>query len=231
MCGRYSLATPTDELGDFFDVEHVAFQGDVERYNIAPTQEAPVVVQGKEGERRMGLMRWGLVPFWADGPSIGGRLINARSETAASKPAFRAAWSRRRCVVPADGFYEWRKPPPDAEGRPGKTPFWIHRADGHPLAMAGLWERWTDPDSEEELHSFTILTRPATPWMAPLHDRMPALLEGAGIGAWLTPGSDLPTGEGIALSAHEVSRTVNSPANDGPECVEVVEGGEVIPPA
>ena len=211
------------------EVGHVAFQGDVERYNIAPTQKAPVILEGPDGGRRMGLMRWGLVPFWADSPSIGNRLINARSETAASKPAFRDAWRRRRCVVPADGFYEWRKPGPDAGADGGKTPFWIHRADGRPLAMAGLWERWRDPASEEELHTFTILTRDATPWMVPLHARMPAVLEGELIGAWLH-GAGLPDGSYIPLSAHEVSRTVNSPAHDGPECLEVVDGGEVIPP-
>jgi putative SOS response-associated peptidase YedK len=229
VCGRYTLATPTEELVEVFDVGHVAFDGDVVRYNIAPTQRAPVIVAGGDGERRMGLMRWGLVPFWADDLSIGNRLINARSETAASKPAFRDAWARRRCIVPADGFYEWRKPGAGEEG--GKTPFWIHRADGRPLAMAGLWERWRDPGSEEDVHSFTILTRAATPWMAPLHSRMPVLLDEPALGEWLSPGGDLRDGGDISLSAHEVSRLVNSPANDEPECVEVVDGGEVIPPS
>ncbi len=228
MCGRYALATPTEELVEVFDVGHVAFLEDFRRYNVAPTQSAPVIIQGRQGERRMGLMRWGLVPFWAESPALGGRLINARSETAATKPAFREAWRRRRCVVPADGFYEWRKP--EAGGTGGKTPFWIHRGDGRPLGMAGLWERWRGSESGDELHSFTILTRPASAWMSPLHDRMPALLEGDAIGAWLTPGADLPPSDGIRLSAHEVSRRVNSPANDEPECIEVVEGGEVVPP-
>jgi putative SOS response-associated peptidase YedK len=229
VCGRYALATPTGELVEVFDVGHVAFEGDVVRYNIAPTQQAPVIVAGPESERRMGLMRWGLVPFWADDLSIGNRLINARSETAASKPAFRDAWAKRRCIVPADGFYEWRKPEAGEGG--GKTPFWIHGADGRPLAMAGLWERWREPDSGDEVHSFTILTRPATPWMAPLHSRMPVLLNAPAIAEWLTPGGALRDGDGISLSAHEVSRLVNSPANDEPECVEVVEGGVVIPPS
>lgn len=228
MCGRYALATPTEDLVDFFEVDHVAFEGDVARYNIAPAQRAPVIVASQEGQRRMGLMRWGLVPFWADDRAIGNRLINARSETAANRPAFREAWRRRRCVVPADGFYEWQKP--DTESGGPKTPFWIHRADGRPLAMAGLWDRWRDPASDEELHSFTILTRSATPWIAPLHDRMPVLLGPSALVEWLTPGADLPEEEAIPLSAHQVSRQVNSPANDGPECLEVVEGGVVIPP-
>ncbi len=230
MCGRYALATPTDELVEVFDVGHVAFQDHPARYNVAPTQHVPVIVQGRDGGRRMGLMRWGLVPFWAESPAMGSRLINARSETASSKPAFREAWRRRRCVVPADGFYEWRKPKGDDGASRGKTPFWIHRADGRPLAMAGLWERWRASDGAEELHTFTILTRPATPWMARLHHRMPVLLEGERIGEWLVPGADLVDDSGMRLSAHEVSRRVNSPGNDDPECLEVVPGGEVLPP-
>lgn len=229
MCGRYALATPTADLVDFFDVDHVAFEGDVARYNIAPTQQAPVVVASREGERRMGLMRWGLVPFWAEDRSIGNRLINARSETAASRPAFRESWRHRRCVVPADGFYEWKKPDPN-DGDGTKTPFWIHRADVRPLAMAGLWDRWHDPASDEEVLSFTILTRPATPQIAPLHDRMPVLLGPSALTEWLRPGGDLEDDDVVALAAHQVSRRVNSPANDDPECLEVVEGGVVIPP-
>jgi len=231
VCGRYALATPTEELVEIFDVGHVAFSEHPPRYNVAPTQEVPVIISGRDGERRMGLMRWGLIPFWADSPAIGHRLINARSETAATKPAFREAWRRRRCLIPADGFYEWRKPTSDSDGPGGKTPFWVHRADGLPLAMAGLWERWRSSDSGEEWHSFTILTRPASPWMRPLHQRMPVLLQAEEFQPWLTPGTELRSAEEIQLSAHEVSRRVNSPANDEPECLEVVAGGEVIPPA
>jgi putative SOS response-associated peptidase YedK len=230
VCGRYTLATPIQELVEVFDIAHVAFEEDVVRYNIAPTQQAPVIILGPREERRMGLMRWGLVPFWAQDPSIGNRLINARSETASRKPAFREAWRHRRCIVPADGFYEWRKAGEAEGGSRSKTPFWVHRADGRPLAMAGLWERWRDPDSGDDLHTFTLLTRPATPWMAPIHPRMPALLEDSAQAEWLRPEGSLRDEGGIALSAHEVSRRVNSPANDEPECVEPVSGGEVIPP-
>ncbi|MEJ2540079.1 MAG: SOS response-associated peptidase [Gemmatimonadota bacterium] len=214
---------------EVFEVGRVAMENWPPRYNIAPTQTAPVIVADGEGMRRLGLMRWGLVPFWADDLSIGNRLINARSETAETKPAFRQAWKRRRCVVPADGFYEWRRPEDGSEKGP-RTPFWIHRADGRPLAMAGLWERWEDPEEGEDLHTFTLLTRPATPWMKPLHHRMPVLLPDGEVQHWLTFQGGLPDAAGPELDAHEVSRMVNSPANDAPACIEPVEGGDVVPP-
>ena len=225
MCGRYSLATPTDDLVEVFQVDHSSLSDWIPRYNIAPTQDAPVILADAEGNRRLGAMRWGLIPFWAQDPTIGNRLINARSESAAEKPAFREAWTRRRCIVPADGFYEWRA----SDGGGPKTPFWIHRPDGAPLAMAGLWERWRDPEGNR-LHSFTILTRRATPWMAPLHARMPVLLPPAAIQPWLTLEGGVPEGGGPPLEALEVSRLVNSPGNDEPGCVAPVPGGERVPP-
>lgn len=225
MCGRYSLATPTDDLVEVFQVDHSSLGDWIPRYNIAPTQDAPVILADAEGNRRLGAMRWGLIPFWAEDPTIGNRLINARSESAAEKPAFREAWTRRRCIVPADGFYEWRA----SDGGGPKTPFWIHRPDGAPLAMAGLWERWRDPEGNR-LHSFTILTRRATPWMAPLHARMPVLLPPAAIQPWLTLEGGVPEGGGPPLEALEVSRLVNSPGNDEPGCVAPVPGGERVPP-
>ncbi|HSM03250.1 MAG TPA: SOS response-associated peptidase [Longimicrobiales bacterium] len=225
MCGRYSLATPPDELVEVFEVDHAALGDWIPRYNIAPTQSAPVILADGEGRRRLGSMQWGLVPFWADDPSIGNRMINARSESAAGKPAFKEAWARRRCVVPADGFYEWRAAP----GGGPKTPFWIHRSDGVPLALAGLWERWRQPDGGR-LHTFTILTRRASPWMAPLHDRMPVLLAPDQVQPWLTFAGALPDPSDPALEAVEVSRLVNAPANDEPGCVEPLAGGERIPP-
>ena len=224
MCGRYTLATPLGELVELLEADHVAMEEWPPRYNIAPTQDAPVLIAGDGGERRLGTMRWGLVPFWADDPSIGNRMINARWETASEKPAFRQAWSHRRCIVPADGFYEWRKP--DGGSGP-KTPYWIHPREGRIVAMAGLWERWREGKSDEPLHTFTILTRAASEWMKPLHHRMPVLLAEDHLTPWLAgAGLELSEGDAVPLEAHPVSRSVNSPAHEGPELVAPVEGAE-----
>lgn len=231
MCGRYTVAAPLDDLIEVFEVDYTVFENWTPRFNAAPTQDLPVVLQSSEGDRRLGPMRWGLVPFWADDPSIGNRLINARSETAATKPAFRDAFRSRRCVVPMDGFYEWRAAP--AEGsRPKKVPWWIHRPDRRPFGVAGLWERWR-PAEGDPLVTFTLLTTTASAWMRPLHDRMPVVLDAEGAAIWLDPGAD-----GAALTevlrpapdswfeAWEVSRAVNRPIHDGPDLIEPVAGGE-----
>lgn len=225
MCGRYTLTTPLDELVSVFDVPEVGFRHEP-RYNIAPTQTAPVLARDGEGRKmKMGTLRWGLVPFWADDPGIGNKLINARSETASKKPAFRSAFRSRRCLVLADGFYEWRKEGDD------KVPYWIHRPDRAPFTMAGLWERW-EPGEGEPLYTFTILTRDATPALKDLHARMPALLAPDRRAAWLDPDADpgelnglLASPPGEELAFHPVSRQVNSPADDTPACVEPVDAG------
>ena len=229
MCGRYLLVTPLDELVDVFDVEVPTFDHWPQRYNIAPTQRAPTILLGDGGERRMGLLRWGLIPSWAKDPSIGNRMINARSETASSKPAFRTAFARRRCLVPMSGFYEWRK------GESGKTPFLIRPPGGAPFSVAGLWESWEGPDGER-LSTFTILTTAASRWMTPLHDRMPAVLDASAAVRWLDPATDREELEGLlrpaaesTFEAFEVSRAVNVPTNDRPEVSEPMPGGERIP--
>lgn len=235
MCGRYTLALPLSTLVEAFAVDRVALEALEPRYNIAPTQSAPVVLQDDEGRRRLGPLRWGLVPGWADDPTLGNRLINARSETAASRPAFRNAFRSRRCLVPADGFYEWRRP---AGGKGPKTPFHIRDPGGGPLAFAGLWERWRDPSQEDgdPLFTFTILTRDAPGWMKPLHDRMPVILPPGSWAGWLAP--DTPVEEAgelvadagsVPLEAVEVATRVNSPANDDAACVEPVPDGERHP--
>ncbi|MEZ5332406.1 MAG: SOS response-associated peptidase [Thermoanaerobaculia bacterium] len=221
VCGRYSLTTPRDVLVDLFDLADA--EAVEARYNIAPTQEA-AVVRESEGRRTLEALRWGLVPSWADDPSIGGRLINARSESAAEKPSFAESLRERRCLVPADGFYEWKP-------GPGRTrqPFWIRRPDGSPFAMAGLWDRWGSGD--EALESFTILTTAANERLAPLHDRMPVLLPPDEWGRWLAPGASevealrplLAPAPPEALELVPVSDWVNSVANEGPRCIERTE--------
>ncbi|MEE8147325.1 MAG: SOS response-associated peptidase [Longimicrobiales bacterium] len=220
MCGRYALATPAEELTEVFDVPPISFDYRP-KYNIAPTQEAPVVASDSRG-KRMGLLRWGLVPFWAKDVGIGNRMINARCETLLSKPAFKYAVESRRCLVLADGFYEW------CAGADGRVPHWIHLPDGGPMAFAGLWERW-DGGEDEPLFTFTIVTTDASPSIERIHDRMPVILEEDARERWLD--RDLP-GESAAellspyegeLREHEVSRLVNSPANDVPECRDPVE--------
>lgn len=222
MCGRYTLSIPLSNLVDSFDVLPPEFDY-LPRFNIAPTQDAPVIAQD-EGGRRMGLLRWGLIPSWAKDPSLGSRMINARAETVAEKPAYRSAFRRRRCLVPADGFFEWKK---DEAKKPPKIPFWIHRADRGPFAMAGLWERWA-PEGEAPLFTYTILTTAAAPNIRDIHHRMPVILPQAARAAWLdpsTPDSELqpllgPRGEG--LQAYPVSTLVNSPRNDVRECIDPV---------
>lgn len=191
------------------------------RYNIAPQTPVAAIGRSSEGELRIGLLRWGLVPWFAKDPSIGPTMINARAETITRKPAFREAFERRRCVIPADGFYEWKR----EDGR--KVPMRIRLPDGRPFAFAGLWERWRDPQGET-LHSCAIVTVDANDVLRPIHDRMPVILDASGREAWLDP--ERSTDELIALlrpyagelDAYEVSRLVNKAANDGPECFEPV---------
>lgn len=237
MCGRYSLTSPLDEVVEVFEVGHLAFGDWVPRFNVAPTQTAPVLLQSSDGERRLGPMRWGLVPPWARDSKIGSRMINARAETVWRKPAFRDAARHRRCVVPMDGFYEWRAAADPEGGRTQKTPFWIHRPDRGVFGVAGLWERWRDPAGDAEpLVTFTILTTDASEWMRPLHDRMPVILDSAGVATWLDGGRDeeeliqvVGATEHAKLEAWEVSRAVNRPVNDGPQLIEPRPGGDAIP--
>jgi putative SOS response-associated peptidase YedK len=220
MCGRFILTSPGTDIARAFGLgEAPAVEP---RYNIAPTQPALVVRETEAGDREGAALRWGLVPFWADDESLGQRMINARSETAPKKPAFRAAFRRRRCLVPCDGFYEW------APGKPRKRPHLIRIGEaGGPFALAGLWERW-EPNGREPLESFTILTTEANDAVRPLHDRMPVVLAPDDYPPWLAPGplaADLaerwnapwPAAE---THASEVGLAVNDPRHDGPDCIE-----------
>ena len=220
MCGRYSLTTPVEGIRRLFDF--AALPNLPARYNIAPTQPAPVVRRGGDGRRELALLRWGLVPSWAKDASIGSRLINARAETVADKPAFRAAFKSRRCLVVADGFYEWRKL------GDGKQPYRITLADGGPFAFAGLWERWA-PAAGEAIESFAIVTTDANPRLRPIHDRMPVILDPAGHETWLDGGPAALTllrpFPGDALAVHAVDRRVNNPRHDDPACIAPLPAG------
>lgn len=215
MCGRYGETEGAETLARRFRATLRA-PATPPRYNIAPTQYAPVLVR-EDGGLVLSVFRWGLRPGWAkDGAP---EPINARSEDAAGKPYFRAAFRARRCLVPASGFYEWHRTPE------GKVPHWIRRRDGEPLTFAGLWESW-HPRDAEAVHSFCILTTSPNLVMRPIHDRMPVILEGEERERWLDPAAD-PAGlqplmrpwEG-ELEAYPVSTRVNSPRNEGPELIE-----------
>jgi putative SOS response-associated peptidase YedK len=222
MCGRYALTRNAEVLVRLFGLR--ATPQSEPRYNIAPTQDALVVRVGKDGERKAEPLHWGLVPFWADDPSIGNRMINARAESAADKPAYRAAFRKRRCLVPADAFYEWKK-----LGK-GKQPYAIRRNDDQPMALAGLWEYWQGKEGEE-LRSFTILTTDPNELVKPLHNRMPVVIDPKDFDLWLDPQVDDPKklkplirpADASRMEAYPVSRRVNSPGNDDARCLEPVE--------
>jgi len=228
MCGRYVLKTLLQSVMDLFSA--VPEQSDLfttPRFNIAPTQDLPVIRLDEQGHRRIALLRWGLIPSWANDPAIGNRMINARAETVAEKPAFKRAFEHRRCIIPADGFYEWKK-----LGK-AKQPFYVHRSDDRPLGLAGLWERWRRDD--KMIDSFTILTTSANDLMRPIHDRMPVIIPAAEYGTWLNPRAApaellplLRPSDDATLIATPVSTRVNSPKNDDAGCIE---GAESAPPS
>jgi putative SOS response-associated peptidase YedK len=229
MCGRYTLTAPDQilvELGALL-AEPVLPDGVEARYNLAPTQLAPVIANREP--RTVALFRWGLVPSWADDLAIGNKMINARAESLAERPAFRDAFARRRCLVPADGFFEWQQ-----QGK-HKQPMWIHRRGRGLFTFAGLWDRWKAADGSW-LHSFTIVTCPPTEMISSVHDRMPVIVEPVDRDRWLAA-ERLPP-EALAdilqpsrladLVMDAVSSAVNKPANDGPECIAAPAQGRLF---
>lgn len=223
MCGRYTLTTPPQVLAEYFGLDTVPTHL-VPRRNIAPTQPVAVVRALPDGTRHLDLVRWGLIPSWAKDARIGTRLINARAESAAQKPAFRAALRHRRCLVPADGFYEWRK----AGSR--KQPYWVGFEGRAPFAFAGLWEHWEDRDAGHVLESCAILTTDANALVRRLHDRMPVILPPDAWSAWLDPRNEDTAALARLLApcpehgmiAYPVSRAVNNPRNEAPDLLEPV---------
>jgi putative SOS response-associated peptidase YedK len=229
MCGRFTLRTPTKTLASLFDGLRFPELGP--RYNIAPTQDVVCVRQSAEGNNEAAMLRWGLVPFWSKDVKIGARMINARSETAATKPAFRSAFKSRRCLVLADGFYEWKKVGKE------KQPYYITRVDDGPFCLAGLWESWQEkkPDDAQragQVESCTVLTTAANSMMASLHDRMPVILPKEQYEFWLdVEFKDRQRLESLLvpcpddeLQARPVSKLVNKATHDQPECIAPLKG-------
>ncbi len=225
MCGRFTLALSPEDVAALLQLnaDLDAELGLTPRWNVAPGQPVVAAAAPAPGaEPEAALFKWGLVPSWAKDPAVGNRMINARSETAAEKPSFRAAWRSRRCLIPADGFYEWER-----KGKARRP--WIFRVTDEPgFCFAGLWETWTPPEGDT-LHTCTVLTTEANELLATMHDRMPVILRGDDREAWLKADAGdpllhelcVPLPAGL-MSAHPVSTLVNSPRNDVPECAEAV---------
>jgi putative SOS response-associated peptidase YedK len=219
MCGRFTLTVDPAELQDAFP--QFSFpQQYAPRYNIAPSQ--PILAIPNDGNAAADFFVWGLIPSWAKDPTIGSRLINARAETLGEKPAFRGAYKYRRCLIPSDGFFEWKQEP----GSKLKTPHWIHLQSQLPFALAGLWETWQSPDGGL-IKSATIITTEPNSLMAQLHNRMPVILHPNKYDQWLDTTAQRPESlqnllvpfPAEEMAAHPVSTLVNSPANDRPECI------------
>lgn len=254
MCGRYAASRSPGDLVEEFEVDDPPETVLPPDYNVAPTKEVYAVVERRRTDedgapvvrRQLRVARWGLVPSWAKDPSIGSRLINAREETVASKPAFRKAFARRRCLLPADGYYEWWIPPDGPTGKSGKPlkqPFFIHSVDGGSLAMAGLYEFWRDRTRDEEdplawWTTVTVLTTTAPDDLGRIHDRMPLLVEPGRWHEWLDPERDgtsdpdaltgllVPAAPG-RLAVYPVSTAVNDVRNNGPELLAELEDAEM----
>ena len=233
MCGRFVSTSNPDRIAEYFGAERdVESLG--ENFNVAPTQDIYAVVTGPDGVRRVEAFHWGLIPSWAKDRKIASRMINARSETLAEKPAYKGLFRKKRCIIPMDGFYEWKPGRDDgpltAKGKPAKLPMFISRLDGEPLAVAGLWTAWKDPADEDGrfLHSATIITTAANETMLPVHDRMPVLVPESKWAEWLDPANDgidelatiFDQPDPHVLGMHPVSTEVNNVRNNGPELLE-----------
>jgi len=224
MCGRYSQSQSAEIIAKAFQVDSVPALKP--RYNIAPTQSVPTVLQTSAStNRQFKMLHWGLIPSWAKDPKMGGRLINARAETVNEKPAFRSAFRQRRCLVLADGFYEWQQ----QEDKKQKQPFYFRLSDGQPFAFAGLWEHWKGADGEE-IESCTLLTTEPNELMQPIHNRMPVILDPKDYDLWLDSEVKKPellqpllrSYQTEEMTAYPVSKAVNKPSNDTAECINSI---------
>ncbi|MBI5249382.1 MAG: SOS response-associated peptidase [Desulfomonile tiedjei] len=228
MCGRFVLMALGKTLAEIFEVKEAI--DEQPRYNVAPTQNVRIVrLNHQTAHREMSMVKWGLIPSWAKDPSIGTRLINARSETVHQKPAFRASFKSRRCLVPSDGFYEWEKK------AKVKQPYLFRMVDDRPFAFAGLWDRWQAPDGKVT-ESCTIITTPANERLISIHDRMPAILKPEDYGIWLDPAVKNPNAllelmipfPSELMTGIPVSTKVNRASYDGPDCIEPIVIGESL---
>ena len=231
MCGRFVSATPPDQVAAYFGAEAPEAQLGPS-YNLAPTDDIYAVLSDGSA-RHLDAFHWGLVPLWAKDPKIGSKMINARAETLAVKSAYKSAFAKRRCLIPADGFFEWRKHPTDPKGK--KQPFFIHRPDGEPFAFAGLWEVWRGPNRDQEpLRSCTIITTSPNEVMAQIHDRMPVILPSSVWDTWLDRQQDdldvlgkllVPAAASLTV-LHPVSTDVNNVRNDGAQLIAEIDPDE-----
>jgi putative SOS response-associated peptidase YedK len=220
MCGRFSFTQSESAIAEIFQVSQVPTISP--RYNIAPTQSVPTVLQNSEDKREVKLLHWGLIPSWAKDPKMGTKMINARAETVEEKPAFRAAFKKRRCLVLADGFYEWQQ----QNGK--KQPYYFRVEDGEIFAFAGLWEHWESPEGEA-IDSCTIITTEANDVLRPFHERMPVILDPKNYDRWLDLNqkpdslkSLLQPYNSQEMTVYPVSAKVNNPKNDSRECIEAI---------
>jgi len=226
VCGRYVASSSRAVLADYFQIDETVdetlIEPEVTSFNVAPTDPVPAVAVASNGSRRLGLFRWGLIPSWAKSGTGAARMINARAETVRTLPAFRSAFARRRCLLPADGFYEWEKRPDGT-----KQPWLVHRADGAPMAFAGLWEVWRTP-AGELLRTCSVITSTANALMAPIHDRMPVLIDPSDWEHWLDRNADdvdalhglLVPADDRLLERYQVTTRVNSVRNNDPALLE-----------
>ncbi len=228
VCGRYSSTSRLEDLADVFRAEEVCTEPMPPRYNVAPTMPVYAVAL-RRGHRALGTFRWGLVPSWAKEPSVGNRMINARAEGLATSRAYRTAMDRRRCLIPADAFFEWQRRPGPGGKALTRVPHAIRRVDGHPMAFAGLWEVWHDPASPGGglLRTCAIVTTAANEVVAPVHGRMPAVLDVRRWATWLDPATDFSTAWGLLAPApcewfevYPVSTLVNDVRHEGPGLLE-----------
>jgi putative SOS response-associated peptidase YedK len=236
MCGRFVSASPPDVIARYFAADVVTEEVLEPSYNVAPTD--PVYAVRERGDaRRVDVLHWGLVPTWARDRKVGSRMINARAETLPDRSAYRAAFQRRRCIIPADGFYEWKRLEGATTSRPARQPMFIHRVDGAPLAFAGIWEAWRDPEGDPDadiVRTCAIVTGAPNEAVAAIHDRMPVILPPDTWDPWLDPGNDdldelrslLVPVPSATIAMHPVSSLVNDVRENGPDLV-----APVAPPA
>lgn len=228
MCGRFVQAQPIDAYAQLLAIDEIRTESLAPNWNVAPTDSVYAAAE-HDGKRQLGTFRWGLIPFWAKDRKIAARNINARSETVAEKPAFRDSFARKRCLIPADGFFEWEVK------EKGKLPHYFHSPHGEPLVFAGLWSSWRDRETGERVKTCSIITGTPNTLVAPIHDRMPVMLRHEAWEPWLDPATDdreflqsllVPLPERL-LTEYPVSTLVNSVRNNVPECIVKLESGAV----